>query len=382
MLKYIFKRLRRSPAPAIGVVLFAAIVAAALCGLHAGNVAAQQNYEEIYRQIPVTCVVTDQTGERTDGLNIPRSAVWAFTRKYITTLSDMLTDVQIKGSQSLDGDLSKYTLTGITSTGIATELWLENGCVIDWADGYDESLFQSGENACIVPEVLLEDYPESACSLEISLRGADGAAYEDTMLIAGTYYGGSGRVIYCSWDRLVEIWAATGMSEQADSIRATLRDNDQLEAFREAASMWFAEPDRNAAQTSWEALALDINDSQLRQASQSLQNSLKVNRLSTYLIFAFSVCAGFLIGFLMIRQRRREIALMRTMGTPDRAVWASFTLEQMLCVILGAAIGGAYFRWVPIGRLAVFAVVFFVGLNVALLIFLRSRLLTAIKEEE
>lgn len=382
MLRYILKRLRRSPVTAVGVVLFAAVVSAALCGLHAGNVSAQRHYEEIYRQIPVTCALTDQTGERTDGLNIPSWAVWAFTGKYTTTLSDMLTDVQIKSTYPLDGDLHEYALTGITSTQIARELWPENGCVIDWAPGYDESLFQSGGNACIVPEKLLEKYPEPPLSLEISLQGIGGVPYEDTMIIAGTYYGGKGQAIYCSWDRLVKIWDQIELDERADSIRATLRNNDELETFREAAKGWFAEPDRNAAQTGWEELALDINDSQLRQAAQSLQNSLKVNQLSTYLIFAFSVGAGFLIGFLMIRQRGREITLMRTMGTPNQAVWASFALEQMLCVILGAVIGGMYFRWVPIERLVIFDVAFFVGLNVALLIFLRSRLLTAIKKEE
>ncbi len=382
MLIYILKRMRRSPVPVIGVILFAAVVAAALCGLHAGNVSAQEHYEEIYGQIPVTCTVTDQTGERTDGLNIPNWAVWVFTGKYMTTLSDMLTDVQIKGSYPLEGDLSKYALTGITSTQIAVELWPENGCVIDWAPGYDESLFQSGSNACIVPAKLLEDYPEAPSTLEISLQGTDGTVYEDTMTIAGIYNGGRGKAIYCSWDLLVEKWEQMGIREQADSIRATLRNNGELEVFRETAKQWFAEPDRNASQTGWESLALDVNDSQLRQADQSLQNSLKVNQLSTYLIFAFSVGVGFLIGFLMIRQRSREIALMRTMGTSNRAVWSSFALEQMLCVILGAAIGGAYFRWVPIERLVIFAVVFFVGLNVALLIFLRSRLLTAIKKEE
>lgn len=382
MLGYVFRRLRRSPARAVGIVLFAALVAAALCGLHAGNVSARQHYEEIYRQIPVTCVVTDPTGERTDGLNIPDWAVWPFTGKYTTTLSDMLTDVQIKGSQALEGDLSKYVLTGITSTEIATELWPENGCEIDWSPGYDESLFQGGENACIIPEKLLLDYPDTANTLELTLQGTDGVSYMYTMTIAGVYYGGKGNAAYCSWARLVGIWDQMGTREQADAIRATLRDNDELETFRAVAGEWFSEPDRNASQTSWEGLALDINDTQLRQASQSLRNSLRVNQISALLIFAFSVAAGFLVGFLTVRARKREIALMRTMGTPNGKIYLGMVLEQMLCIVLGVAVGGAYGRWQPADQLGSLIGVYFVGLTAALAIFLRTNLLAGAKEEE
>ena len=44
--------------------------------------------------------------------------------------------------------------------------------------------------------------------------------------------------------------------------------------------------------------------------------------------------------------------------------------------------GGAYNMWNPIDKLLTFAIVYFVGLTLAMLIFLSKKLLTTIKEDE
>jgi hypothetical protein len=73
---------------------------------------------------------------------------------------------------------------------------------------------------------------------------------------------------------------------------------------------------------------------------------------------------------------------MRTLGEANGRVYCSFALEQMVCVILGTAAGGAYFAWQPVGRLLLFALIYFVGLSAALLVFLRKNLLSTMKEDE
>ena len=98
--------------------------------------------------------------------------------------------------------------------------------------------------------------------------------------------------------------------------------------------------------------------------------------------FALSAGAGFFVGFLMIRQRKREIALMRTLGTRNGAVYLGFALEQILCVVVGAALGGAPFGWHPVERLLIFIGIYFIGLTAALLVFLHQNLLSTLKEGE
>ena len=129
-------------------------------------------------------------------------------------------------------------------------------------------------------------------------------------------------------------------------------------------------------------LALDINDSQLSQAKTNLENSMTVNRVAAVLVLALSAVAGAFIGFLMIRNRKKEIALMRIMGTPDSRIYVSFVIEQLIFVVLGAIIGGSKFMWNPVSWLVLFVCVYFIGLSAALLVMLRKNLLATIKEDE
>ena len=129
-------------------------------------------------------------------------------------------------------------------------------------------------------------------------------------------------------------------------------------------------------------LALDINDYQLTQADLTLRNSMRVNELVTLLVFVASAVAGFLVGFLMIRTRKREITLMRTLGCSNGRIYVEFAWEQLLCILLGVLIGGGYTMWQPMWKLALFVVVMFVGLSAALIVFLNNNLLTTAKEEE
>ena len=84
----------------------------------------------------------------------------------------------------------------------------------------------------------------------------------------------------------------------------------------------------------------------------------------------------------MIRRRKREIMLMRTVGESNFRLYVGFVLEQMICILLGIALGGAYYNWNPIQNLAIFAGVYFVGLTLSLVVFMNTKLIKNIKEDE
>ena len=107
-----------------------------------------------------------------------------------------------------------------------------------------------------------------------------------------------------------------------------------------------------------------------------------VNRLSSALVFLMSALAGFLTGFLVIRSRKREIALMRTLGCSGRRICAEFASEQLACLFVGVLLGGSYALWRPLWKLALFAAINFAGLSTALIVFLNINLLSAMKEDE
>lgn len=150
------KRILRSPIPAVGVLLFAVAMAVVLQSLHLSKLEAQKHYEEIYRQIDVTCTVTNLAGTKSDGLNLGNIIVNQFTEYRAwasgSEILPLIEDVQIKSQHKLSGTLSERMLVGITSIKIARELWPENGCTIFWNEGFDASIFGEKALVCIIPK--------------------------------------------------------------------------------------------------------------------------------------------------------------------------------------------------------------------------------------
>ena len=388
MFRHVWIRIKRKPLIFVAILLFTAIIALALCGLHSGNDTALAQYNDIYYKINVRCTVTNLAGDQSDRLNIQPGMIALFTES--SDLSDLLEDVQIKGSVEIVWNNEVYTLTGITSTGIEPKLWPENGCTIFWNENADNSFFGGDRMECIIPQELQKKMMEAELStdyfpLHISAVFPREKDYKEDLAILGTYKGSNDKIIYCSWNTYVSILNTMGRGETADSLYATLLNNNNLPLLRETATQYFAEPDPNNAgmETVGDYYhALDINDSQLSQAQTNLENSMTVNRIAAVLVLVLSAVAGAFIGFLMIRNRKKEIALMRTMGTPNSRIYVSLVIEQMIFVVLGAIVGGSKFMWNPVSWLVLFVCVYFIGLSVALLVMLRKNLLTTIKEDE
>ncbi len=390
MIRAVYRRIVRNPVPAVGVVLFAMIMSVVLQSIYDSKLQAQEYYEKICSEIEVICTVTNLAGTSSDDLSLDSHQIFLFTGELeglSTDIAPLVTDVQIKGEHRLVGALSEHSLVGITSVKIEQALWPENGCTIFWNDGYDASIFGGNQAVCLVPEVLAKELQVDVLSVTLPLEDAyaglsfEPKDYTGELKIAGFYRGGNGRDIYCPWNLLMDIWGEMGQQERASALHATLRSNSDIAALRQASQDMFAVPDPNASPNAW-GYALDIDTSQLEQADLTLRNSLRINEIYTFLVFALSVGAGFLIGFLLIRSRKREIALMRTLGTPDQTIYLGFVCEQMLCIIFGTTLGGVTYLWQPPRRLALFACIYFAGLTAALLIFLRKKLITTIKEGE
>jgi len=313
-------------------------------------------------------------------------------------------------------------LRGITSIPCDKQLLPEYGCEITWFDGYDESIFSGNEQLCIVPEGMIENYDNNG-NVELYLKGQsqkpvvrvdengeivreDGipvidmpkTEYNCTLKIVGTYTEGDGKSIYCPSDIIKQVYDELEEIIIVRSLSATLKDNRRLDEFREKMSVCFLEPKPDGKKTSWNAkidtglatkyteksytYALDINDNNLFDLSAILEDSIKFNRTVTVFVVILSVISGFLVGFLMVRRRKRDIMLMRMVGESNARVYAGFALEQMICIILGIVIGGAYYNWNPINNLAIFAVAYFIALSLALTIFMSKKLIKNIKEDE
>lgn len=404
MISKVFNRIKRAPVSAIAVLLFAAVISIIICALHASNEAELQNFEEVSATIPVKMTVTNLTG--TDSTNL-RAESWilsVFTgrRIVVPSLDEYVKDVHIMSSRWVDVPIvQKPYLRGITSLSCDRSLLPEYGCVISWKEGYDESIFDGEELVCIIPEDRTDfDNGNGEAVLRFSHRimySSNGGPvqekesyeYQCTLKIVGTFSNGDDESIYCPYPILEQVYTALNLNPVVDTLSATLADNSRLEEFREKAAYWFVDPSPIAQEIPWGRMghefypyALDIDDEALQKTVKILQSSIRFNQTCTVIVFVLSAVAGFLVGFLMIRNRKRDITLMRTIGESDCRIYFGFAIEQMICIVLGIAFGGSYNMWDPMDKLLIFGGIYFVGLSLALVIFLRKNLLTTIKEDE
>lgn len=392
MIKYTFKRLLREPVPRLAVILFTGIMALLLCVLQISMEREEQNRAYIYETVRVPVYITNLTGTQKDNLGISQNTAYVFENR----LDNYIEQISLKTRTSatwmeMDGIiLPPQELVGISNLAAAQELSQLGEDAVVWLSGYDEESLRQDNLVCILPQNMLPedgDIPETVLfhfesTIYNSEKRRDEIVSIDLTFPVAGYHKNNSR-IYCPVANAVSVNWRMNFPVKYDSISGILIDNYSIDALREDASEWFAEPQLTSDTTSERySYALKIDDSQLRAADEAMERSYTINRICTAVVFALSASAGFVIGFLMVRSRKKEIALMRTMGTPHRSVYFVFVLEQMLCVILGIVLGGAHNQWQPMNRLCILAAIYFVGLTVALLIFLRKNLLITIKEDE
>lgn len=394
------KQLRKVPLYTWAATVLALIVSVVLCALSASNDAEYANFEKTRQEMPVTVTVCDPKGEKTTDLNLKGWVADVFSGEFNWGVSPYLTNVNIKMHQKIDqvnGRSTSLRLQGLMSVNSAPELSAVTGSSVTWFDGFDESILLTHEPVCLVPEGYEEDADPATPEQEVELYFYRKHVETDSMgvpietkeysytcmlTVVGTYVSTvKAEDIYAPYYVARTASTKLGASPTLHSASATLKDNNTLEEFWEVAREFFLEPGPDADPDGYIVYGLKVESGSLKKAEAMLNNSLTVNRISTYLVFILSAGAGFFLGFMMIRSRKRDIILMRTLGKPNARIYLDFAAEQMLRIVLGVAIGGAVYLWHPVERLGLFILVYFVGLSAALIAFLNSKLITDMKEE-
>lgn len=403
MLKRIFKRNLRQPLFSLAVILFATALAVVLCQLHQSEAEEMRSFEETYASVPVVFSIVELDGTKpsyikgwvadlfTDRGMTPNLAPFV---KELHTRVSYPGEFQYTATDSNGNVVTKTSsapVTGITSTYVAEELTPGWGGKIYWHDGYDESVLQTEETVCLVPEFMQN---EKTLKVEfetvVIIDGVERIRnHTVNYRVVGYYVDPGNSKLYCPYAVMRMVHARLAVSKEIEEQSAVLNDNDALDQLYEAAADWFAKPNPAGEKTEWGKYyytyylyALDIDDTMLRNLESNMRNSMRLNTLASAVVFALSAGAGFLTGFLVIRSRKREIALMRTMGTSQVSIYFELASEQLVCIAFGLLLGGSYSLWAPMNRLMIFGCIYYIGLTMALVIFLRKNLLTTIKEEE
>lgn len=417
MIKRIIRNNLRRPLYSLAVILFAAVLAVVLCYLHKAGEEELRSFEETYASVPVFFKVTDLDGSKVpltdlsgDDYVVINGGIQGWTVDLFTdrglqpNLSPYVKEMHIRTSLNVkwsepDPDRPNHPIgityddiiTGITSTYVAEELTEGWGGKIYWYPGYDESVLNTQELVCLVPESMKEQTELDLYFYCYVLTDTTAILkdHNEVLKIVGYYTDPGNSRIYCPYPVMQKVFAHMGVSKRIEELGAILNDNSKIELLKEDAALWFAEPNPLGEKTEWGRFgydfylyALDIDDTMLHNLETNMKNSMLLNQLAALIVFILSAGAGFLTGFLVIRSRKREIAIMRTLGASHASIFAELALEQLFCVFAGIIVGGSYSLWQPVDRLSLFGAIYFMGLTVALIVFLRKNLLTTIKEDE
>ena len=320
--------------------------------------------ESAYAVIPVTVVVSNLTGTKTDDLKITDYIINYFlSDKYAyggelqeKAFSSYVKDVCLKASVYYSqgtGFSSRQNLIGITSVDAASELTPVSGNSITYFEGYDESIFTSNKAVCLVSTAAAEELSQDTdnngnviLTVQMSPAVTGEASTQISLEIAGTYSSES-QTIYCPFSCVAAAQTKLDGKITGDSLSATVRDNHELDEFRQILMRHFANVDpsghqeeiNNSPVLRYQQFAVTVHDETLRETLNALNRNLQTLYRLKPIFACIEVMIGAAAGFFYIHIRRREFAIARSLGTKRIETVIMVFVEICLMFLVGAAIG-------------------------------------------
>lgn len=357
---YLLRRMRRRKKMCIVVGLSALIAGVLVFGFHIGSISMARQIEEVIDNSVVTCAVTNLTGTQQEGLMLPDWAANLFretTSESVhipqTSFMDYVKDVRMKFSMEADSPYGSTQVLGVTSV-YADKSIIPQENSVDWLNGFDDSVFESDAQVCVVSEdfySLLRQSDNGQLSLTIKSRQNKDRTANLTMTVAGVVRGKS-RAVYCPWSAASKVCLELNGHLSVDCISATIKENSRIEEFKEnCASVYFATVDPRGVPQPWEAspiydsypYALEVYDKTLNETVGTLENGMTVCRICQIAVVILTLGMGFIVGNLSIKHRQRELALQSLLGLPCGSIYSEVFVEFITVSFSSLVFGVAAF---------------------------------------
>lgn len=223
---------------------------------------------------------------------------------------------------------------------------------IDWLNGFDDSVFESDTQVCVVSEdlySLLQQSDNVQLSLAVKARNSKDRTADLTMTIAGVVHGKTGAV-YCPWGEASKVCLELNGHLSVDCISATIKENSRIEEFKEnCASVYFVAVDPRGVPQPWEAspiydsypYALEVYDKTLNETVGTLENGMTVFRICQIAVVILTLGMGFIVGNLSVKHRQKELALQNLLGLPCGSIYSEVFVEFIIVSFSSLAFGVA-----------------------------------------
>ena len=244
----------------------------------------------------------------------------------------------------------------------APEFLYSQSVEVEYLPGWDESFLSAPrgeEDACILPSSLMEEYHIAlGDSVTLEMPGNFDAFLMRFRVVGRYVQEGAANHIYASLN-LFEPW--TGQAHEKGiiyvqrSVEGGLRTTFYVNGPMTYQSATFTVPDCSDLESVKDALYqagfsetshlrslrsfVTINDASYLSALHAAQQRLWYMERLFPLIDALAVALAFLLGRLLLGRRAGELRTLRSMGVSPASAFWSLYWEQLLLVLLGAALG-------------------------------------------
>lgn len=194
---------------------------------------------------------------------------------------------------------------------------------IRWASGYDASIFSGNEMVCLLPARLAW---EPGGTWEIPIGGT---TY--TFTVAGVFgskfsSGAGGSVYYCPLHTLQEIYRQKNLMFSYSAMEMDLQHLDRLSDFKSQMKQLGLQSGNTR---------LVIRDAQLQTITGQIRRQIRMLETLLPILFALVTGVSFALSFLLLRGRRREAAVLRSLGMKRAQVFKAFLTETSMQALLG-----------------------------------------------
>ncbi len=356
-------RLKRGAWQAVSIALLIAFLCAFFAFFDGFIQQKERDMDSAYATIPVTVVVSNLTGIKTDNLEIADYIIHYFISDQYAyggelqekAFSSYVKDVRLKASAYYSqgtGLSNQQKLSGITSAETAPELSPVSGNPVTYFEGYNETMFSSDDAMCIVPSSMLDALLQNAdnsgkITLSVQMSPAENGepSVSRTFQIAGTYPSES-LTIYCPFSCVAAIQAELDGKVTGDSLSATVRDNHDLDEFQQILMRHFAEVDPSGHQEEidnspvlrYKQFAITVHDETLRDILNALNRNLQTLYRLKPIFAVIEIIIGAVAGFFFIYIRKREFAIARSLGTKRHETIGMAFCEVFVLLLLGLTI--------------------------------------------
>lgn len=201
---------------------------------------------------------------------------------------------------------------------------------IQWAEGIVPEDFLAGDDLICIAPAGWEDRLGEVVTFAINFQPVE-------LTVAGVYgkpqseYSTATQVYYCSLPTMRRMYEQVDEIIIYNAVEMELQDLPHLDDFK--AEMKKAGFDKGSA-------VLVIDDAQLQRVTAQLRRQIRLLRSLQPVFFVLVAAIGFGLSFLVLRSRRREAAVMRSLGARRSLVFGILFEENALFSLVGTILGG------------------------------------------